>query len=140
MSPRQLTAPKIRDQLVQFSESAFEIEQRSENLTVITSPFIYPHADPIALYLTRTDHGAFILSDHGDTEYWLNEVNGFDADRELTPDDREFWDLNCELYQTNRNHLDHLETETDPDDIGPAVFRLLQTIIHILGPEPRYDH
>lgn len=139
MSPRQLTALKIRGQLVRFSETAFGIEQRGENLTVIITPFIYPHADPIVLYLTRTDHDTYILSDHGDTEYWLNEVNGFDIDRKLTPSDHEFWDLNCELYQTNRSNLDHLETEADPDDIGPAVFRLLQTIIHILGPEPRYD-
>ena len=79
-----------------------------------------------------------MISDNGDTVYWLNEVNGFDADRVLTPSDRTFWGVNCELYDTRRNANDHLEVETSLDSIGPAAFRLVQTIIHLLGPEPRY--
>ena len=132
-------ADSILSQVIRHTESAFKVEQQDENLYAITTPFIYPYDDPIVLYLTYAGNGRCLLSDRGGANYWLNEVNGFQPDRALTPDECEFWDVNCELYGTGRTPANHLETHAALDSIGPAAFRLLQTIIHILGPEPRYD-
>lgn len=132
-------AAEARSQLAHFTATAFKIEDRGDNLAVITTPFIYPNDDPIALFLGYTARGTCILSDDGDTQHYLNDVNGFHPDRKLTPQDREFWDVNCQLYETERNADDHLVVETGLDNVWPAAFRLIQTIIHILGPEPRYD-
>ena len=132
----QATA-QIHGQLTRYTETAFQVEQRDEGVAIIT-PFIFPYDDPIILYLHHNDNGRCLISDHGETLDWLITVNGFADDWELSPHDRSFWDLNCELYETRRNDSDHLEINADPDNVAPAAFRLLQTIIHILGPEPRY--
>ena len=132
-------ADGIMSQVIRHTESAFRVEQQDENRFAITTPFIYPYDDPIILYLSYAADGCCIISDRGDANHWLNEVNGFESDRALTPDDCGFWDLNCEMYETRRTADNHLQTDADPGNIGPAAFRLIQTIIHILGPEPRYD-
>ena len=138
MPSRDTDAAEIRANLIAFVRSTLSVEAIDPERILISTPFTYPYDDPIVLYLNPTSDNAYVISDNGDTVYWLNEVNGFDADRVLTPSDRTFWDVNCELYGTRRSANDHLEVEVNLDSIGSAVFRLVQTIIHLLEPEPRY--
>ena len=138
MPPRSTDTAQLRANLLAFVQSTLTVEMVDPERILISTPFTYPYDDPIVLYLNPTEENAWVISDNGDTVYWLNEVNGFDADRVLTAADRTFWDVNCELYGTRRRANDHLEVDADLDNIGSAVFRLVQTIIHLLGPEPRY--
>ncbi len=133
MVTQSLPTSQIFGQLIHYTETAFRIEERGENLIAIITPFTYPYGDPIILYLTRTNDEAYVLGDRGDTRSWLNEFKGFCPNRELPPLDLAFWVTECELYQTRVSESQHLETETNPYDIGPSAFRLIQTITHILG-------
>ena len=137
MSVQQPTSFQVRNNLTEFIQSEFKVEQLDDERITISTPFTYPYDDPIILYLILTSEGIYSINDNGDALNWLNEVNGFEPDRELTHSDRTFWDVNCELYGTRRSEYDRLEIEANMESIGPAVFRLIQTIIHILGPEPR---
>ena len=133
MLAQSLPTYQISEQINRFAETAFKVEQQGENAIVIVTPFTYLYGDPIILHLTRNEDEAYILSDFGDTRIWLNEFKGFDPDRELAPIDLAFWLTECELYQTTLSKEQHLVVEANPYDIGPAAFRLIQTIIHILG-------
>ena len=133
MLTQSLPAAQIFGQLMQFTESNFKVEERDDNLVAIITPFKYFYDDPIILYLTKNDDEAYTLSDFGDTKGWLNEFKGFEMDRELSTIDLQFWLTECELYQTRLSPQQHLITEVNPYDIGPAAFRLIQTITHLLG-------
>ncbi len=133
MVVQSLPAHQISEQITRFAENAFKVEQQGENAIVIVTPFTYLYGDPITLHLTRNADEAYILSDMGDTRGWLNEFKGFDPERELAPIDLAFWLTECELYQTKLSKEQHLVIEANPYDIGPAAFRLIQTITHILG-------
>ena len=124
-------------QLTRHLEQAFTIRRVANLRYIITTPFVWPYDDPIDLLLTIQDDGRGIISDAGETQSWLNEVNGFHSRRKLSVGDRSFWDLICQLYETRRNDANALEKDADLNNIGPAVVRLVQTIVHILGPEPR---
>lgn len=128
-------------QLTRHLEQAFSIRRLANLRYIITTPFIWPYDDPIELLLTVKDNRHGIISDAGETQSWLNEVNGFHSQRKLSASDRTFWYLSCELYETRHNDANELEVDADLNNIGPAVLRLVQTIVHILGPEPRdgYD-
>ncbi len=138
MPTQKSPTTQIYGQLTRYTETAFQVEQWDDEVA-ITTPFIYPYDDPITLYLHHTDDGLCLISDHGKTLNWLITVNGLANDWELSPSDRAFWDDNCEFYATRRSDSDCLEIDVDPGNLAPTAFRLLQTIIHILGPEPRYD-
>ena len=73
-------ADGIMSQVIRHTESAFRVEQQDENRFAITTPFIYPYDDPIILYLSYAADGRCIISDRGDANHWLNEVNGFESD------------------------------------------------------------
>ena len=133
MPTKGFSVSRICDQLPQYLGVAFKIEERDENLVAIITPFIYPYGDPIVLYLTQIADQSYIVSDRGESRNWLNECKGFCLNRELSPVALAFWATECELYKTEVSESQHLQTEVNPVDIGPAAFRLIQTIIHLLG-------
>lgn len=131
-------------QLTRHLEQTFTIRRLANLRYVITTPFVWPYDDPIDLLLTIQDDRRGVISDAGETKSWLNEVNGFHSQRRLSASDCTFWYLTCELYGTrfnDANDFNEIEVDVDLNNIGPAVLRLVQTIVHILGPEPRggYD-
>ena len=133
MLVQSLPASHIADQLAGFAEMAFKVEERSENVIAITTPFTYLYDDPITLYLSRNSDEAYILSDLGDTRAWLNEFKGNPPDRGLSALNLDFWRIECQLYRTTVSNQQHLVTEVNPYNIWPAAFRLIQTIAHIQG-------
>ena len=128
---------QVQDQLLQHVGSVFKVEDTGDDSATIITPFMYPYEDPIMLYVQRTGEDSYHISDHGETRYWLNEVNGFCETRELNPMDRAVWNLNCCFFQIKRSADDHLEASADSENICDMAFRVLQAIIHMLGPEPR---
>ena len=138
MPAEQMPPMQIQDHILKFIQQELKVKQLEDETITISMPFTYPYDDPIVLYATPDGAGKYKVSDNGDAVYWLNEVNGFEPERRLTPSDRTFWDVNCELYGTRRSEHDHLEVDATADNIGSCALRLTQTIIHILGPEPRY--
>ena len=138
MSTERMPSLQIRDSLLTFIQQELKVGQLEDGRITISMPFTYPYDDPIVLYATPNGESQYTISDNGDTVYWLNEVNGFEPERRLTPSDRTYWDVNCELYGTRRSEHDYLEVDATTDNIGPRALRLIQTIIHVLGPEPRY--
>ena len=124
-------------QLTRHLEQTFTIQRVANLRYVITTPFIWPYDDPIELLLTILDDRHCVISDAGETQSWLNEVNGFHSQRKLSASDLGFWHNSCAFYETRLNDANELEVDADLSNIGPAVLRLVQTIVHILGPEPR---
>lgn len=130
---------QVQERLLQHVGSVFKVvvDDIDDEAAIIITPFIYPYGDPIKLYVHRTGEDSYLISDYGETVNWLNEVNMFCPDRRLSLSDREIWDLNCCFLQIERNIIDHLQASADSENIGVVAFRVLQGIIHMLGPEPR---
>ena len=127
-----LTA-EISLQLTRFAESAFKVEERNDGSIAITTPFEHIYSDPVVVYLSKGNDGSFLLTDNGETRYWINEFKGHDAYRKLGPKTLQFWMTEAELFQTQVGEGHELMTFADPDDLCAAVFRLLQTVMHISG-------
>ncbi len=128
---------QVQERLLQHVGSVFKVEDTGDDSATIITPFMYPYEDPIMLYVKRTGEDSYRISDHGETRYWINVVNMFCTDRELDISDREIWDLNCWFFQIMRTEYDHLQASADSENICVVAFRVLQAIIHMLGPEPR---
>lgn len=133
MPTQNLPTVEIADQISQFAGSAFKVEEQSDGRVAITTPFEHIYGDPIALYLSEGSEGSFLLTDNGETRYWLNEFKGYDNRRRLGPITLKFWLTESELFQTQIGEGHDLMTAASRDNLASAVFRLLQTIMHISG-------
>ena len=133
MPAQNLPIAEISAQLSAFAGSAFKFEEQSDGRIVITTPFEHIYASPIALYLSEGNDGSFLLTDNGETRHWLNEFKGHDSYRRLGPITLGFWLTESELFQTQIGEGHDIMTVASRDDLAAAVFRLLQTIMHISG-------
>ena len=133
MLTQSLPTSQISSQLTQFAENAFKVEERGDGLTAITTPFDHIYGDPIVLYLLKGSDGSFLLTDNGETRHWLNEFKGHDIYRKLGPITLQFWLTEAELFQAQVGEGHELMTFANAEDLSSAVFRLLQTIMHISG-------
>lgn len=133
MSTQNLPMAQISDQLARFAGTAFKVEEQDDGLITITTPFEHIYADPIVLYLSRQSDGSWLLTDNGDTRFWINEFRGYDAYRRLGPINLESWRVEAELFQTEIGEGHDLMTRADPNNLPAAIFRLLQTVMHVSG-------
>lgn len=133
MLAQNLPASQIADQLSGFAQAAFKVEERNDGVVAIITPFEHIYADPIVLYLSEESDGSYLLSDNGETRFWINEFRGYDAYRRLGPMNLHSWQVEAELFQTQIGEGHDLMVVTSPDDLSAAVFHLLQTIMHISG-------
>ena len=133
MPTHPLPASRIFEQLSRSAADAFRVEEHDDNTITITTPFQHIYGYPIVLYLLPGNEGTCHLTDNGETRQWLNEFKGHDTDRRLGPINLQFWLTECELFQTQVGEGHELMTVAESNDVTPAVFRLLQTIMHISG-------
>lgn len=133
MSTQNLPTVQISDLLTQFSETIFKVDEQDNGLITITTPFEHIYADPIVLYLSRDSNGSWLLTDRADTRYCFNEFAGHDSYRKLDPDVLNYWMTEAQLFQTEISEGHEIMTTANSDELVPAVFRLLQTIMHIAG-------
>ena len=127
------TPSQISNQLTQFAETAFKVEEQRDGLITITTPFEHIYGELIVLYLLKGGDGSCVLTDNGETRYWLNEFKGHDAYRKLGPLTLQFWMTEAELFKSQVGEGHELMTFSDPDNLCAAAFRLVQTIMHISG-------
>ena len=133
MSTQNLPMAQISDQLARFAGTAFKVEEQDSGLITITTPFEHIYADPIVLYLSRQSDGSWLLTDMAKTRYWFNDFSGHDGYRKLDPGTLSDWETEAELFQTAISEGHEIMTTANSDELAPAVFRLLQTIMHIAG-------
>lgn len=133
MLTQNLPTAQISTQLTQFTESAFKVEERGDGVVAIKTPFEHIDGEPIVLHLLKGNDGLCLLTDNGETRYCLNEFKEYDTYRKLGPITLEFWMTEAELFQTQVGEGHELMTVADPNNLSAAIFRLLQTIMHISG-------
>ena len=133
MLAQNLPASQIADQLSGFAQTAFKVEERSDGVIAIITPFEHIYADPIVLHLSKQSDGSYLLSDNGETRFWINEFRGYDAYRRLGPMNLHSWEVEAELFETQIGEGHDLMVVTSLNDLPSAVFRLLQTVMHISG-------
>lgn len=133
MSTQNLPTVQISDLLTQFSETIFKVDEQDNGLITITTPFEHIYGDPIVLYLSRDSNGCWLLTDRADTRDCFNEFAGHDSYRKLDPDVLNYWMTEAQLFQTEISEGHEIMTTANSDELAPAVFRLLQTIMHIAG-------
>lgn len=133
MLPNALSVDYVFGGLRSFAQNSFAVEEQSDGVIAITTPFEHIYGDPIVVYLVRVTDGSYVLTDNGETRYWLNEFKGHDNYRKLGTQTLQFWITETELFRTQVGEGHELMTLVDPDDLGPSVMRLLQTIMHISG-------
>ena len=133
MLTQSLLIAQISDPIARFAGTAFKVEEQDDGVITITAPFYHIYGDPIVLYLSTQSDGSILITDNGETREWLNEFKEHDAHRKLGPITFEFWLLGAELFETQIGEGHDLMVLTSPNDIPGAVFRLLQTIMHISG-------
>lgn len=133
MPAQSLPTAEISRQLTQFAETAFKVEEQNDGVVTITTPFEHIYSDPIVLYLSKEGDGSYLLSDNGETRFWINEFRGYDAYRRLGPINLNSWRTEAELFQTQVGEGHDLMTRADLNNLSAAIFRLLQTIMHVSG-------
>ena len=133
MLTQSLRIAQVSDPIARFAGIAFEVEEQNDGVIAITTPFEHIYGDSIVLYLSNQRDGTVLITDNGETREWLNDFKGHDAHRKLGPITFEFWLLGAELFETQIGEGHDLMVLTTPNDIPGAVFRLLQTIMHLSG-------
>lgn len=126
-------ASKVTEQLSSSAAGAFHVEQYDERTFAISTPFMGIYGDPIVLHLMPGENGSWLLTDNGETRHQLNDFKGYDTYRKLGPMTLQFWLTETELFQTQVGEGHELMTFAHSDDLSSAVFRLLQSIMHISG-------
>ena len=132
MLTQNLPTDQISGQLTRFTESAFRVEEGDDGVVAVITPFEHIDGQPIVLRLMQ-ENGSCLLTDSGETRYCLNEFKEHDTYRRLGPVTLDFWTIEAELFQTRVSEGHELMIVADPNNLSAAIFRLLQTIMHISG-------
>ena len=133
MPTKSLQIAQVSDEIARFAGTAFKVGEQNDSVITITTPFQHIYGDPIVLYLSNQRDGSVLITDNGETREWLSKFKEYDVHRKLGPTNFEFWMPGAELFETQIGEGHDLMVLTNPNDITGAVFRLLQTIMHLSG-------
>lgn len=104
------------------------IHQRSDDVLMMESPFMFPDGDRFPIYLSETAAGGVKLSDHGHTMMHVSYEHEADSFYEGARSElREQILRDCKIDEDNGV----FSVETSPEHVVPALFRLGQGLTRI---------